>query len=458
MRFMKPLVATAIIALAGAATACGSSSSPSSSSGAASGSSGAASGSSGAAKSSSKVINLTVWTDTVRQPGFEHYQKMHPNIHFHYEIQASGSATGAVNGVTLQQKTILSNRTGSGWPDIAFLGELNEVPEEEFPNVQYAADLTSMVPKSLVSGYPKGVLNVCMSNGQLICLRNDNAQNVLWYDAPLMKQWGYAVPTTWAQYEALGIKVAAQHPGYNIGDINARYGLDGYFWPAQCPYEQVIGNMKVRVDMMAPKCVEMAKLLDVLVKDKAVSTVYPFASSFAAVMKKTIMMPAADWFGAYKSPAKTWAAAPTPAWSASAPHWTGDEGGGVYMISKHSKNIAAALGAVEYMATNPTKQGFQQSSVTTPAYGPAEKAWAAAGEAGYQKYFYSNPAAVFKAMATKIWPGINYVGYDDEDTFGETMTAAAAKGHTLVGELPGWQKEASQLLKAAGYTVVNTGP
>src|SRR5271170_2510790 len=172
--------------------------------------------------SASSVINLTNWTDTVRQPGFEAYSKLHPNVQFTFEVQASGSATGAVNGVTLQQKTILSNRTGSGWPDIAFLGELNEVPEVEFPNVQYAADLTNLVPKSIVNGYPKGVLNVCTENGRLICLRNDNAQNVLWYNAPLMKKWGYSVPTTWAQYEALGVEVAKQHPGYIIGDMNAR--------------------------------------------------------------------------------------------------------------------------------------------------------------------------------------------------------------------------------------------
>ena len=414
--------------------------------------------------SASSVINLTNWTDTVRQPGFEAYSKLHPNVEFTFEVQASGSATGAVNGVTLQQKTILSNRTGSGWPDIAFLGELNEVPEVEFPNVQYAADLTNLVPKSIVDGYPKGVLNVCRENGRLICLRNDNAQNVLWYNAPLMKKWGYSVPTTWAQYEALGLEVAKQHPGYIIGDMNARYGLDGYFWPAQCPYEQLVGNMKVRVDMKAPQCVNMAKMLDVLVANKTVSTVYPFAASFGSVMDKALMMPAADWFGAYifdgtyKQPAKIWAAAVTPSWSANGTHWTGDEGGGVYMISKHCTGacMKAALGAVEYMTTNLSPKGFQLQSVTTPAYGPALTKWLASGEAGYEKYFYSNPAQVFSAMATKIWPGIDYVGYDDEDTFGETMTAAAAHGKSLVGELSGWQSEATQLLEAAGYSVVNS--
>jgi hypothetical protein len=136
------------------------------------------------AVSASSIINLTNWTDTVRQPGFEAYQKLHPNIHFTYEVQASGSATGAViNGVTLQQKT-------------------------------------------------------------------------------------------------------------------------------------------------------MAKMLDVLVSNKTVSTVYPFAASFGSVMKNALMMPGADWFGAYifdatyKQPAKTWAAAVTPSWTADGTHWTGDEGGG----------------------------------------------------------------------------------------------------------------------------------
>jgi ABC-type glycerol-3-phosphate transport system substrate-binding protein len=407
------------------------------------------------------VTNLLVWTDQPRLAAFQAYQKLNPNVHFTYEEVASGSADATVNGLTLSQKILLAKRTGTGMPDIAFVGVLNQVPQVEFPAVDYAANLASYIPESVQKGYTGGMNDICMANGQLICLRNDQGANVLWYNQTLMKQFGYSVPTTWAQYLSLGEKVAAQHPGYLIGNINGRFGLEGYFWPAECPYEQLVGDMKVRVDMSAPTCVAMAKLLDTLVKDGTVSTDYPFDASYAASIKKTLLMPAADWFGAYifdgtfHLPAKQWVAAQTPAWTATGTHWTGDEGGGVYMVSKASKNIAAAAKVIQWIATDSSPSGFEAHSVTVPAYAPAAKTWAQTGEAGFQSYFASNPAPVFTSAAASIWPGISYVGYDDEGTFDLTMTEAAAAGRTLVSELPGWQKQATQLLQAAGYSVVH---
>ena len=41
---------------------------------------------------------------------------------------------------------------------------------------------------------------MCTVNGSVYCLRNDLAQNVLWYNKTLMDKWGYQVPATWEQY------------------------------------------------------------------------------------------------------------------------------------------------------------------------------------------------------------------------------------------------------------------
>jgi multiple sugar transport system substrate-binding protein len=57
----------------------------------------------------------------------------------------------------------------------------------------------------------------CTINGTVYCLRNDLAQNLFWYNSALMKQFGYSVPTTWQQWQALGEQVAAHHPGYLVG-------------------------------------------------------------------------------------------------------------------------------------------------------------------------------------------------------------------------------------------------
>ena len=45
--------------------------------------------------------------------------------------------------------------------------------------------------------------------------------------------------------EALGAKVATEHPGYIIGNIGDSYGHWLYLWPSQCPISQVTGPSQV---------------------------------------------------------------------------------------------------------------------------------------------------------------------------------------------------------------------
>ena len=68
----------------------------------------------------------------------------------------------------------------------------------------------------MLSNFSTGALAPCRER-RGVCLRNDLAPVVLWYNATLMKQWGYQVPTTWPQYEQIGQEVAKQHPGYIVG-------------------------------------------------------------------------------------------------------------------------------------------------------------------------------------------------------------------------------------------------
>jgi ABC-type glycerol-3-phosphate transport system substrate-binding protein len=58
---------------------------------------------------------------------------------------------------------------------------------------------------------------------------------VLWYNKKLMDQWGYQVPKTWEEYQALGEKVAKEHPGYLVGTIGDTNSHESYFWSSQCP-------------------------------------------------------------------------------------------------------------------------------------------------------------------------------------------------------------------------------
>ena len=83
-----------------------------------------------------------------------------------------------------------------------------------------------LIPQSTLSNFATGSLNVCTVNGKVYCLRNDLAQAVLWYNAALMKKWGYQVPTTWPQYEAArpeGRQAASRLPGWQCrGPMDSR--------------------------------------------------------------------------------------------------------------------------------------------------------------------------------------------------------------------------------------------
>ena len=67
--------------------------------------------------------------------------------------------------------------------------------------------MNNIISKSVQKGYPAAVAAPCILGGKLYCLRNDVAPDVLWYNAKLMKEWGYKVPTTYPQYQALGVEI-----------------------------------------------------------------------------------------------------------------------------------------------------------------------------------------------------------------------------------------------------------
>ena len=79
------------------------------------------------------------------------------------------------------------------------------------------------MPKNLLKNFATGALNPCYIGKSLECLRNDMPFDVLWVNVPLMKQFGYTVPTTWQQWQTIGEDVAKNHPGYIIGELGVSY-------------------------------------------------------------------------------------------------------------------------------------------------------------------------------------------------------------------------------------------
>ena len=64
---------------------------------------------------------------------------------------------------------------------------------------------------------------------------------MLWYNKTLLDQFGYPLPTTWEEYQALGEKVAQEHPGYIVGTVGDAWTPEVYFWGSKCQANDITG-------------------------------------------------------------------------------------------------------------------------------------------------------------------------------------------------------------------------
>jgi ABC-type glycerol-3-phosphate transport system substrate-binding protein len=395
---------------------------------------------------------ITVWVDSTRLPGVQAYQKTHPDVKLNV-VTYNGDAEGSNY---LQTKIELYNRAGSGWPDVVFSEEYNDASWSTQSGIDWVAPLNEgLVPQSTLDNFAPNALAPCTVDGNVYCLRNDIGQNMVWYNATLMKQFGYQVPTTWEQYQALGAEVAKQHPGYIIGSVGDAWTPEVYMWASQCPANQISGN-NVSVNTSSPNCTKMASLLDAGVANKSLTTQSAFATSFVKqYATKTLMLIGPSWYGQYvfnaalKVPAGEIAAGAPLTWAGqTTPATTGDVGGGIWMVSKNSKNLSAAVALAEYMSTN---NAYQLTAPTYPAYKPAAVAWLAAQ--AKQHYFASDVSSVFTQAAGEIWGGWGTGRYSQENIWASTMVPQITNGKTISSLLGTWQTAIENQARSFGYQV-----
>jgi multiple sugar transport system substrate-binding protein len=433
-------VLAALLVLTGA-TACGAG--------------GGSGGSGGSAKGFHPVKQtggpLTVWVDSARLPAAKLYQRQHPEVKLDI-VTYDGDANGSNY---LRTKVSLFNRTRKGWPDVVFSSQNNETTWAV--DAGFTAPLDKgLVPAATLSGWAKGANAPCTVDGTLYCLRNDLAQTVLWYDAPLMQKWGYQVPQTWEEYEALGRKVAAEHPGYLVGSAGDTWAPELYMWPSKCGANQITGPKAVTVDTTSANCTRMASLLDTLIKNKTMSLSSVLSSDFDKNdADKVLMLPGPSWFGgalfqgSFKTPAHRIAVAPMPRWSADSESTAGNVGGGTWLLSAHSANLKAAAAFLTWVTTSDDYQADLAPGY--PAYSAAAKKWLAKQTSS--GYFANDIAAPLQAAADQVWPGWGYGQFSQEAVWAATVTPKLTAGKTLVSLLPAWEDAIANYAGAAGYKV-----
>jgi len=397
---------------------------------------------------------ITVWADSTRLPAVQAYQKSHPNAKLNI-VTYDGSADGSTY---LQTKVQLFDRTGKGWPDVVFASptDVTWASKPTSPSAQaFAAPVDTLVSSSTINNFAKGSLTPCQYDGHTYCLRNDIAQVVTWYNKTLFDKFGYTVPTTWEQYEALGAKVAKEHPGYILGWVGDSNSQESYFWSSQCPAFDLVKPNTLRTDLQDPNCTRMSTLLDSMIANKSISTE---ASNNADFIKndasKVLMAVGPSWYGQYifnagfKTPAGQISAANPMTWDGDTTAATGNVGGGVWMISSHSKNLKAATALTKWLTTSDANQG---SAPTYPAYQPAAKVWLA--NPTNSKYFATDVSSAFTTAANEVWTGWSNTKFSDATAWSSVVLPALTAGKTLTSTLPAWQAAIVDEAKSVGYTV-----
>ncbi|NJM06107.1 extracellular solute-binding protein [Candidatus Gracilibacteria bacterium] len=409
----------------------------------------------GAAPASDANAPITVWVDSTREAAVKLYQEKHPENADKITIEIADRAQ-------FPAKVLLFNNTGSGWPDVVF-AEPEIVGQVADTSRNFPADLTPYVSQDILSQFAEGANAPCTFDGKLFCLRNDLAHNVLWYNKPLMDEFGYSVPTTWEEYAALGERVAAEHPGYVIGAFGDDQALNVYFWASQCPVNQLVDANTVRINLSDAKCTRVAAMMDSLIANGAVSTLGPFDPAFAALAadNKILMLPAASWYGEYVFGGKAdstyykeangqLSVAPPLKWEGDERAFTGAQGGAAWAMSRHTKNPQLAADLIVWLTTSTDYQG---TAPTFPAFLPAADAWSKTVSGN--SLYASDPFPVLKESSELIDPQWANVRFDKSSAFNTVVIAAVTNGQTVASALPEFQSQLSALAQAAGYQVVN---
>ena len=399
---------------------------------------------------------ITVWVDSDRSPAVDAFKKANPNVPIKV-VTYDGSANGSNSFRTKMQ---LFDRANSGWPDVVFSTQNNDAAwasQKSNGKQAFAAVLNSgLVNKATLDNFTPGSLNPCTVGGKVYCLRNDLAQAVLWYNKTLLDQFGYSVPTTWEDYQALGEKVAQQHPGYIVGAVGDAWTPEVYFWGSKCQANDVTGPKTVTVNTDSNECRRAASMLDTLIKNGTTPNVSVFTPEFVKKYAgKVLLMPGPAWYAGaiFNNPqslnvpkGQLGVAAPL-AWNGETAV-TGNVGGGTWFISSHSKNLTAAEKFVEFVTTADDYQ--VNLAPGYPAYAPAADKWIKKQESS--GYYATDLQPVITA-GTQIWSGWGSGIFSQEAIWAKTVTPAIASGKSLVGLLPQWQTAIKNQAEVDGYTV-----
>jgi len=404
--------------------------------------------------------SITIWVDAPRLPGAKLYaQIMKKTVDVKVELKAQGE---------LVQKVSLFNRVKKGWPDVVF-GPPNDV--SVLRDADNARALNDLAPASFWKDMEAGNQWCKGSDGKYYCVKNDLAQTVLWVNTKLMKDFGYTVPKTMADFEKIGLDIAKNHPGYSVGALGAQGAYSSFLWPSQCPVNQATSATAVKIAPSSPKCTRATTLLNNLVSAGVMSTSAPWDADFLkdyGSANKVVMTIGPSWFGEFViRPAGSWnvpagqiTAAAMPSWPGEKVNYSGEWGGGIYTVSPHSKFPKEALAFAIFMVSDKrnvvdvANPDGSKGAPTFPASQKGNALWKAKVSA--DKYYAADPYPAMLDASKKIFSGEKPVSYDSNAAMEGVFSNELKKSKNAQTALEEFAKYATNLAKQLGYKVATS--
>jgi ABC-type glycerol-3-phosphate transport system substrate-binding protein len=390
---------------------------------------------------------ITVWIDQDRQPYIDAYKKANPD-------KASLIQESIVDREQFPSKVLLFNNTGEGWPDVVF-GEPRFVGRVADAAHDFPLDLKPWISEDILNNYD-GMAG-CTFGDKILCVRNDLAQYVLYYNKPLMDQFGYQVPETWEDYQALSDKVAAEHPGYLLGTLGDGWSWLSFFDPSSCPSHLLVDDNTFQVNMADPKCLRAAKLVDHMIANKTLWDTDYFDATFVQQQNdnKVLMIAMASWaWGVFNG---TYYLTPDHQLGVAAPLKWADEdapvnvaqGGAGWMVSRHTTNPKLATELVVWLTTN---EGLWATIPNFPAYRPIQSLFQK--QVSSNAIFANDPFQAMQAAASYLGPLDKWPRFDMISPLTQVVKGAYQDKVTMESVLSQVLDKFKPLAETEGYLVV----
>jgi ABC-type glycerol-3-phosphate transport system substrate-binding protein len=365
----------------------------------------------------------------------------------------------------LPQKILFWNNVGGGWPDASFSGP-NIVPLINDAAHSYLGDIRPYVSQEIIDGFAEGSLQNCWDGEKLYCLRNDLAHFVTWYNAPLVEELGIKVPETYEELEATCKQVKETNPEIQCALGQESVSAFNMLVSNQCPFQQILGPGKIRVNALHENCLKPMQYLDKATSEGWYLLTNMFSTEASDIVKsdKWLFMPSSSWFGdyvirgTYYDPADPnfvgkIGVAPAQKWEGQEHPWVWWWGGAAWVLSRHSKNPELVVDFLKFMTTDEIKnQG------TYPAYVPAADEWL---KERMPTLTYLNDSAaagdILKQESTHMWTMAAESPVDVNTLWAVLQTKINAGELTYEAALAEFQTAMLDQASKLGYEAVTDG-